>query len=164
ISRVDGPFKVSGRAKYSYDINRPGMLYGKMLRCPHAHARVVSIDTSAAERMPGVRVVKVIENAGGEIRWAGDDIAGVAAIDVPTAEDAVRAIKVQYEVLPHLVTDTDPKAAGAMAKPAAATTQGDPDKAFAQAEVVSEGSYGLPVITHCCLEPHGSVAEWEDEQ
>ena len=164
VSRVDGPFKVSGRAKYSYDINRPGMLYGKMLRCPHAHARVLSIDTSGAQKMPGVKVVKVIETVGGEIKWAGDTIAGVAAVDEPTAEDAIRAIKVQYEVLPHLVTDTDPKAAGEMARPAAATTQADPDKAFAQAEVVSEGFYGLPVITHCCLESHGLVAEWEDEQ
>ena len=68
ISRVDGPFKVSGKAKYSYDINRPGMLYGKMLRCPHAHARVVSIDTSAAEKMPGVKVVHIIQDAGKEIQ------------------------------------------------------------------------------------------------
>ena len=164
ISRVDGPLKVSGKAKYSYDINRPGMLYGKMLRCPHAHARVVSIDTSAAEKMPGVKVVHIIQDAGKEIQWAGDDVVGVAAVDEPTAEDAIRAIKVQYEVLPHLVIDTDPKAAGDMAKPAAATTIGDPDKAFAEAEAVSEGFYGLPVITHCCLEAHGMITEWEDEK
>ncbi len=164
ISRVDGPLKVSGKAKYSYDINRPGMLYGKMLRCPHAHARVVSIDTSAAEKMPGVKVVHIIQDAGKEIQWAGDDVVGVAAVDEPTAEDAIRAIKVQYEVLPHLVIDTDPKAAGDMAKPAAATTIGDPDKAFAEAEAVSEGFYGLAVITHCCLEPHGMITEWEDEK
>ncbi len=164
ISRVDGPLKVSGKAKYSYDINRPGMLYGKMLRCPHAHARVVSIDTSAAEKMPGVKVVHIIQDAGKEIHWAGDDVVGVAAVDEPTAEDAIRAIRVQYEVLPHLVIDTDPKAAGDMAKPAAATTIGDPDKAFAEAEAVSEGFYGLPVITHCCLEAHGMITEWEDEK
>lgn len=164
ISRVDGPLKVSGKAKYSYDINRPGMLYGKMLRCPHAHARVVSIDTSAAEKMPGVKVVHIIQDAGKEIQWAGDDVVGVAAVDEPTAEDAIRAIKVQYEVLPHLVIDTDPKAAGDMAKPAAATTIGDPDKAFAEAEAVSEGFYGLPMITHCCLEAHGMITEWEDEK
>ena len=50
ISRLDGPEKVSGKAKYTYDLKRPGMLYGKMVRCPHAHAKVVSIDTSAAAR------------------------------------------------------------------------------------------------------------------
>jgi xanthine dehydrogenase YagR molybdenum-binding subunit len=162
ISRVDGPAKVSGRAKYSYDIHRPGMLYGKILRCPHAHAKIVSIDVSAAEKIPGVKAVKIIQDKGTEIRWAGDEVAIVAAVDEPTAADAVRAITVKYEVLPHLVVDTDPKAAGENAKPAAASTEGDPDKAFAEADVTVEGFYGLPVITHCCLEPHGTVAEWDE--
>ena len=72
ISRVDGPDKVSGKAKYTYDIKRPGMLYGKMLRSPHAHAKIVSIDTSAAEKLPGVKAVKVIQGPGTEIQWAGD--------------------------------------------------------------------------------------------
>jgi len=60
ISRLDGPEKVSGAAKYTYDLKRPGMLYGKIVRCPHAHAKIVSIDTSAAEKMRGVQGVKVI--------------------------------------------------------------------------------------------------------
>ena len=55
ISRVDGPEKVSGRAKYTYDLHRPGMLYGKVVRCPHPHAKVVSVDISAAEQMAGVK-------------------------------------------------------------------------------------------------------------
>src|SRR5262252_1893213 len=118
VTRLDGPIKSTGRAKYSYDINRPGMLFGKMLRCPYAHARVVSIDISAAEKMAGVKVVKVIAGVGSEIQWAGDDVVGVAAVDESTAEDAIRAIKVQYEVLPHLVTDTDPKGIGDRAKAA----------------------------------------------
>jgi xanthine dehydrogenase YagR molybdenum-binding subunit len=163
ISRIDGPFKVSGRAKYSYDINRPGMLFAKMLRCPHAHAKIVSIDTSAAEKMAGVKAVRIVQPVGAEIKWAGDDIVCVAAVDEPTAEDAVRAIKVQYEVLPHLVVETDPKSAGDRAKQVGDTTEGAPDKAFAEADVVSEGFYGLPVITHCCLEAHGLVAEWPDD-
>ena len=53
ISRIDGPDKVSGRAKYTFDMNRPGMLFGKVVRSPYAHAKVVSIDTSVAEKMPG---------------------------------------------------------------------------------------------------------------
>ena len=53
VSRIDGPDKVSGRAKYTYDINRPGMLYGKVVRSKYPHAKIVSIDTSAAEKMPG---------------------------------------------------------------------------------------------------------------
>src|SRR6266700_3661994 len=129
ISRIDGPFKVSGRAKYAYDIKRPGVLYAKMLRSPHAHAKIVSIDISAAEKMPGVKAVRIIQNVGKEIKWAGDDIVGVAAVDESTAEDAVRAIKVEYEVLPHLVLDTDPRNAGDNAKPAAVITQGDPTAA-----------------------------------
>ncbi|HKP11983.1 MAG TPA: xanthine dehydrogenase family protein molybdopterin-binding subunit [Blastocatellia bacterium] len=164
ISRVDGPQKVSGRAKYSYDINRPGMLFGKIVRCPHAHAKITSIDTSAAERMPGVKAVQVVQEPGAELFWAGASVAAVAAVDEATAEDAARAVKVVYEVLPHLVADKDPKAAGDNARPSAAQVTGDPDKAFAEAELTVEGFYGLPVITHCCLEPHGSVMEWEGEQ
>jgi xanthine dehydrogenase YagR molybdenum-binding subunit len=164
ISRVDGPQKVSGRAKYSYDINRPGMLFGKIVRCPHAHAKITSIDTSAAERLPGVKAVQVVQEPGSELFWTGASVVAVAAVDEATAEDAARAIKVVYEVLPHLVNDKDPKDAGSNARPSAAVTTGDPDKAFAEAELTVEGFYGLPVITHCCLEPHGSVMEWEGEQ
>ena len=61
ISRVDGPFKVSGRAKYTYDYNPKGMLYGAVLRSPHPKARIVSIDTSEAEKMPGVKAVHIIQ-------------------------------------------------------------------------------------------------------
>jgi xanthine dehydrogenase YagR molybdenum-binding subunit len=164
ISRVDGPAKVSGRAKYTADVQPEGMLFGKLLRSPYAHARVTSIDTSEAEKMPGVKGVLVINGPGTEINWTGMEIAAVAAVDEPTAEDAVRAIKVTYEKLPHLVIDTDPKSAGDLAKPAAEQTSGDPDKGFSEAEVVVEGTYGASVITHCCLEPHGSVSQWEDDK
>ena len=108
ISRVDGPSKSSGRAKYTYDYNPQGLLAGKILRCPYAHAKVKSIDTSAAEKMPGVKAVVVIQGPGIEIFWAGDEIVGVAAVDEGTAEDALRAIKVEYEVLPHFVSDAEP--------------------------------------------------------
>jgi len=162
ISRIDGPQKVSGRAKYSFDINRPGMLFGKIVRSPYAHAKVKSIDTSAAERMPGVKALHVVSDVGTEVFWAGASVVAVAAVDEPTAEDAMRAIKVEYEVLPHLVIDTDVKNAGEYAKPANENKVGDPDKGFSEAEVTMEGNYGLPVITHCCLEPHGSVMEWDD--
>src|SRR5215470_1436221 len=84
ISRVDGPEKVSGRAKYTYDVHRPGMLFGKVVRSPYAHAKVVSIDTSAAEKMAGVKAVHIIQKEGTEIQWAGDDIVVVAAVDEPT--------------------------------------------------------------------------------
>jgi xanthine dehydrogenase YagR molybdenum-binding subunit len=108
ISRVDGPSKSSGRAKYTYDYNPQGLLAGKILRCPYAHAKIVSIDTSAAEKMPGVKAIEVIQKPGAEIFWVGDEIVGVAAIDEGTVNDALNAIKVEYEVLPHFVSDAEP--------------------------------------------------------
>ena len=108
ISRVDSPAKVSGQAKYTYDVHRPGMLYGKVLRSPYAHAKLVSVDTSVAEKMPGVKAVHVVQEPGSTIHWEGDEIVAVAALDESTAEDAVRAIKVEYQQLPYLVTDTEP--------------------------------------------------------
>jgi len=108
ISRVDGPIKSSGRAKYTYDYNPQGLLAGNILRCPYAHAKITSIDTSAAEKMAGVKAVQVIQKPGTEIFWAGDEVVAVAAVDEATAEDAVRAINVQYEVLPHFVSDAEP--------------------------------------------------------
>jgi xanthine dehydrogenase YagR molybdenum-binding subunit len=164
ISRIDGPDKVSGRAKYTYDINRPGMLFGKVVRSPYAHAKIVSIDTSAAEKMPGVKAVKIIQEPGKEIQWAGDGIVTVVAETEGQAEDAARAVKVQYEKLPHLVSEQNLAAIPeANRRPPSQGANGDSDKAFKEADVVFEGSYGNEVITHCCLEPHGLVAEWEND-
>jgi len=237
ISRVDSPDKVSGQARYTYDIKRPDMLFGKMLRSPYAHCKVVSIDTSAAEKMPGVKAIEIVAKAGSTIHWAGDEVVAVAAVDEPTAGDAIRAIQVKYQKLSHLVTDHEPPQGagegqgpiswddigdmfdnqvpapqiisqlqqyGISFKPtedelkeakeegapdavldairnatvhpeaagktksnyqkAATQTQGDVDKAFSEAEAVSEGLYGAPVITHCCMEPHGSTSEWIDPE
>src|SRR6266567_7661238 len=108
ITRVDSAVKVSGQAKYTYDVKRPGMLFGKILRCPYAYAKVVSIDASAAEKMPGVKAIHIIQGPNSTIHWAGDEVVAVAAVDEPTAEDAVRAIKVKYQQLPHLVSDAEP--------------------------------------------------------
>ncbi len=166
IKRIDGPDKASGRAKYSYDINRPGMLFGKILRCPYAHARITAIDTSEAEKLPGVKAVRVIRKAGSEVYWAGDEVVGVAALTEEIAQDAIRKIKVEYEHLPHLVNEEDLSQVGDdRKKPAVEQKVGDADKAFQDPDtVISEGYYGLPVITHCCLEAHGEVAEWTDEK
>src|SRR5579862_868944 len=92
ITRVDAPAKVSGQARYTYDTHRPGMLYGKVLRCPYAHAKIVSIDTSAAEKMAGIKAVHIVQGPGSNIHWAGDEIVAVAGIDENAAEDAIRAI------------------------------------------------------------------------
>ncbi|MGZ4788641.1 MAG: xanthine dehydrogenase family protein molybdopterin-binding subunit [Terriglobales bacterium] len=234
-NRVDGPEKVAGHAKYSFDQNPKGLLYGISVRSPYAHCRVKSIDIAAAQRIPGVKAVKVIQKQGTEIHWAGDEIVGIAATSEHAAEDGARAVKIEYEILPHLVLDAPepkpnevaedtgplseddiwdalanqvpanqliprlksdgitfkpeesdlkefkeegapdalvdairnaPQHPGAKPRPkspykrAAEKVQGDPDTAFKEAEVVSEGYYGVPVITHCCLESHGAVMAW----
>lgn len=167
ISRVDGPAKSSGRAKYTLDVNLPGMLFAKMLTCPYAHAKITALDTSAAEKMPGVKGVLVIQGIGKEIQWGGDEIVQVVATTEDQAEDAVRAIKVEFQPLPFCVNEAEmdrAKAAGRAAQPSM-NKVGDPDKAFQDADaVVHEGFYGIPVIVHCCLEPHGHVIQWTGPQ
>ena len=164
-NRLDGPVKSSGRAKYSYDINRPGMLYGKMVFSPHAHAMVKSIDTASAEKMPGVRAVLVMFAPGKEVLWAGQEIVALAAETEEQARDAARAVKIDYEVMPHLVSDATPQKAGAQHTQAGSEAkEGDPDAAMKAAEVTTDGIYGAGVITHCCLEAHGQVAEWQGDK
>jgi xanthine dehydrogenase YagR molybdenum-binding subunit len=165
ISRIDGPAKSGGRAKYTYDINRPGMLWGKVLRCPYAHAKVKSIDISAAKAMPGVKAVRIMADVGKELLWEGAEVAAVAAVSEELAEEAVGKIKVEYEPLPFLVKEEDLSKAEGYTRQPNIRKVGDPDKAFQDPElVVSEGYYGAPVITHCCLESHGNVAEWTGPQ
>lgn len=164
ISRLDGPAKSSGKAKYSSDLNQTGTLYGAILTSPHAHAKITSIDTSAAEKMKGVTAVRPVKKAGDEVQWAGDEIVYLAAEKETTARDAVRAIKVEYEILPHLVREEDLSKAGPRAKAAGEQVTGDPDKAFSEADASIEGFYGIPVLTHCCLEPHGQVVVWKGDK
>jgi xanthine dehydrogenase YagR molybdenum-binding subunit len=164
ISRLDGPEKSTGAAKYSYDMNRPGMLVAKILSSPHAHARVKAIDTSEAERSAGVRGVNVMSPVGTEINWVGWEIAAVAADTEEQARDGLRKIKVEYEVLPHLVKEQDLTKVGNNAKPSAEQTAGDATQAFSGSDVVvSESDFAIETITHCCLEPHGQVIEWEGD-
>ena len=165
ISRIDGPDKVSGKAKYTFDINRPGMLFGKIVRSPYAHAKIVSIDIGAAQKMPGVKAVKIIQGPGTEIKWAGDEIVALTAVDEGAAEDAARAVKIVWERLPHIVNDLDlAKVPKESVNQAADGITGDPDKGFTEAKTVVEGTYGNAVITHCCLESHGQIAEWTDNE
>ncbi|MGH9658628.1 MAG: xanthine dehydrogenase family protein molybdopterin-binding subunit, partial [Bryobacteraceae bacterium] len=162
-NRLDGPEKASGRAKYASDVKPPGMLHAVLLTSPHAHARVTAIDVSAAKASPGVTAVRVISGAGSTVQWAAREIAIVSAATEEQARDAVRKIKVDYEVLPHLVREEDLAKAGPRVKPAGEQIVGDPDKGFREADVTSEGYYAIPVITHCCLEPHGQVSEWKTD-
>src|SRR4051812_2096236 len=93
VQRLDGPEKATGVAKYSYDINRPGMLHAKILRCPYAHARLKNLDTSAAEKSPGFAALHVLARQGQEFFYAGEEIVGLAADTEGHALDALRAIK-----------------------------------------------------------------------
>ena len=162
--RLDGPQKASGRAKYTSDLNMKDLLYGAYLTCPHGHARVTSIDTSDAEKLNGVKAVHVVAEAGKELQWHGQEVAAVAATSEEVAREAVRHIKVAYEVMPHFVNEADLGKAGSRGKAAGEKVTGDPEKAMQDAEAVSEGTYGIPVITHCCLEPHGLVIQWQGDQ
>jgi xanthine dehydrogenase YagR molybdenum-binding subunit len=168
ITRLDGLAKASGKAKYPSDVRPEGTLFGVMLYSPHAHAKVKSIDISAAEQMPGVKAVVAIARADTTLRYHGDDIAAVAAETEEQARDAIRAIKVEYEVLPHVATEPLAMAEGAPevfkngnVQRGRSQTRGTPDDAMAKADVTSEGTYSVPMITHVCLEPHGLTVKWD---
>jgi len=164
-SRLDGPAKASGKAKYAYDVKLPEMLFCAVLTSPHAHARVKSVDTSAAEKLKGVVAVQVCSPAGFEVQWAGTEIAFVSAATEEIAKDAIRKIKVEYEVLPHLVGEEDLGKTGNRTKPAGERINGDPDQAFKESGiVVSEGLYIIPVLTHCTMEAHGQVIAWKGDK
>ncbi len=115
IPRLDGLAKASGKAKYPSDVHPEKMLFGAILYSPHAHAKITSIDTTAAEKLPGVKAIHVVAKAGATLRYQGDFIAAAAATTEEQARDAVRAIKVEYQILPHVVTEEQAMAAGAPA-------------------------------------------------
>jgi xanthine dehydrogenase YagR molybdenum-binding subunit len=173
--RLDGPDKATGRAKYSYDVNPKGLLHAVMLRSSRAHAKIKKLDYSDAEKMPGVKAVFVVAEEGKELFYAGDEILGLAADTEEHALDAVRAVKLEYDDLDFLVTEEDalkspqattvpPIAGNAQnVRPGGARkSDTDVDEAFKSADAVVEGQYGVPVICHQCLEPHGLVAQWDE--
>ncbi len=162
-SRLDGPQKATGAAKYAFDINRPDMLYAKILQCPHGNCKVLEVDTKEAEAMKGVAAVLVEKDARSgalpEITFAGDTVATVAAVTEEIAYEALAKIKVKYEVKPPLMDDRNPaNVSGRESK----TATGDAVAGFAAADTTIEGYYGLACVTHCCLEAHGQVCEWRD--
>jgi xanthine dehydrogenase YagR molybdenum-binding subunit len=161
FKRLDGPAKSTGRAKYSSDTRPKDLLYGAYVTNPHAHARVKSVDTSEAEKVKGVMSVYVAEGAGKELQYQGWEVAAVAATTEEIAREGARKVKVEYEVLPHFVEDHDLAKAGARARQGGERVVGDPEKAFQEAEVTCEGQYGIPVVYHSCLEPHGQIIQWK---
>jgi len=200
--RKDGPDKVAGRAVYTQDVKLPGMLTGRILRSPHAHARILKLDFSAALALPGVKAVISVDDtkgvkhgfvetpryppdqevlARGRVIHVGEEIAAVAAVDDITAQRALELIRVEYEVLPAVF-----EPASAM-KPEAAqihpshpkvrdeltfsniggrttTGWGDVEAGFAESDYVREDRYSSHLRTHGYLEPHVTLAHWENDR
>jgi xanthine dehydrogenase YagR molybdenum-binding subunit len=189
LPRVDAYERVSGSATYSIDVAFPDMLHAAVLRCPHAHARVRRVDTAKAEKMPGVRAVIAAGAPGADIPWypgpqgptsrifdphcryAGEEVAAVAAETPFQAVEAARAITVEYEPLPFVVTAEDALKPGAPAvqeggNAAASPAQdiGDIAKGFAEADVVLEETYRTSCEIHATGEVHGCVARWDGDK
>jgi CO/xanthine dehydrogenase Mo-binding subunit/aerobic-type carbon monoxide dehydrogenase small subunit (CoxS/CutS family) len=184
VRRIDAPSKVSGRLRYAADMTMPGMLHVQVLRSPHAHARIVSIDTAAAEAMdgvegvitcadvPGVDGFGVFVNdqpimARGKVRYVGEAIAAVAAEDPLVAARAAAAIKVVYDALPAVFDPDDAMRPGAPAvhdyAPDNITKHipirvGDVEKGFAESDLVVEETYSTQAIEHAYLEPEAGLA------
>jgi xanthine dehydrogenase molybdenum-binding subunit len=179
--------KATGQYRYISDLSLAGMLVGKVLRSPHPHARILNIDTLRASRLPGVRAVLTAADAPGipfcfgpqrpnmlplqkdRVRFIGDQVAAVAAVDEETAMEALSLIRVDYEELPAVF---DPLEA---MKPDAprihdeegnisfrvVRTFGDLEKGFKEADEIFEDTYSTHSQTHCCLETRCSIAEFD---
>jgi len=188
MRKVDGLAKASGRARYTDDIQFPGMLHGKILRSPHPHARITSIDVTAAERLEGVHAVVtgrdmpipygIIPWTPDEhplcvdrVRYVGDGVAAVAAVDEETANQALELIEVVYEELPAYFTPQEAVAAesgpfvheprkpgrnGNITK-VVRLEFGDVDAGLEDSAVVVEGDYFFEGTTHTPIEPHCAI-------
>ena len=185
--RTDAEARVTGTAKYTYDVAPPGMLWAGILHSPYPHARVKSIDTSRAAALPGVRCILTHDDCR-HIAWNddtplltdiarfhGDEIAAVAAESEAVVADALELVSVEYEELPFVVDPVAALAEGAVeihpgsnpggnrAAPPEEYSRGDVERGFAEAEVVIEARYRTPAAVHNSFEPHGSVAMWEND-
>jgi CO/xanthine dehydrogenase Mo-binding subunit len=185
-SRVDGAERVSGQAIYTADVHLPGMLWGKILRSPHPHARVKKIDVRKAEQRPGVWRILTPGNIprvpffggltpllGETVRFAGEEIACVIAEDKDQAEDALEEISVEYEQLPFVLDPEEALQPGAPQIHASGNLiHGAPDvydrgnliRGFEEAEVIIEDVFRTSAVLHNCMESHGSVALWEGDR
>ena len=185
LPRRDLPEKLTGEAKYTADIRLPGMLHGKILRSPYAHARILAVDAAAAARLPGVHAVLTPFNApDGRVapdvrildtkaRFVGDEVAAVAATDEDTAEEALRLIEVSYEPLPFV---TDPQEAMRSGAPEVheggnlvngkpiTLERGNVEEGFAEADRIFEDEFATPSHSGAALEPRAAIAEWNGER
>ena len=188
LPKIDGYERVSGTAVYPADMVLPRMLHGAMLRCPHAHAVVSSVDVSAAESLPGVRAIisaftpddrstrQYSEYIQTQLfnpvcRYEGEAVAAVAADTPYQARDALRAIRVEYDVRPFLSDERealDPDVHqvhddGNLSGRAGSYERGNVEAGFAEADVVLEEDYRTETQMHAPMEPHGCVANWDGD-
>jgi CO/xanthine dehydrogenase Mo-binding subunit len=186
IARVDGVEKVTGKAKFTGDLVIPGMLHGKILRSPYAHARIKSIDAARAEALPGVAAVLTAADiadikpfysgrpviAIDKVRYTGEPVAAVAAVDLRTAEEALALIHVDYEELPAAVglDAAFGKGAPLVHDDAAGNIcgherveKGNVVQGFAESDAIFEDTFTFPMVYHYALEPHSVIAEFDDE-
>jgi len=189
IPMIDGVAKVTGAAKYADDLTLPGMLYGKILRSPHAHARIIRIDTSRAEALPGVKAVVTGKDAPtrygilplghdetalavDKVRYIGQEVAAVAAVSEAIAEQAIDLIDVQYEILPgYFDAEESMKAESDLIhddKPHNIEREyhhhfGDVEAGFKQAYAIREDRFYAPQVTHAAMEPHSAIASFEPD-
>jgi xanthine dehydrogenase YagR molybdenum-binding subunit len=168
--RVDGRKIVTGQAQYTQDVRLRDMLIGKILRSPHASAEVVRIDLGPAKALPGV--MAAIPLAEGKVRYAGQQVAAIAAVDERTAEKALALISVDYKILPGVVDWEKAKEPGAPevrdGKPNvekfSEAARGDIEKGFKEADIVLERTYRTNFEVHHPTETHASVAAWDGDQ
>jgi len=190
VHNVDGIAKVTGRAEYTFDLVLPHMLYGKILRSPYPHAKILNIDTSRAENLPGVRGVVTGKDTLGvkqgiwrrykelcdeeilareKVRYIGEPVAAVAAVDEDTAEEALDLIEVEYEPLPGVFVPLDAIKEGAPLLHENAERNinvtrhiewGDVDEGFKQADLVREDWFRCSSQAHVCMETHCAVASY----
>jgi len=187
IAMVDSAGKTTGGGKYTDDLIVPGMLIGKILHSPYPHARIKRIDTSRAEKLEGVVAVAIGRDAPTpygilpvghdehalateKVRYVGDNVACVAAVDEATAENALELIDVEYELLPaYFDPEEAMKAESDLIhdnKPHNLEKDyhhvfGDPDKGFAEADHVAEARFIANEVTHAAMEPHCTLAAFE---
>src|SRR3990170_5695954 len=181
LPALDGPAKARGQAQYTADLTLPHTLHGKILRSPYPHARIRSIDTSRAARLPGVRaVITGADTAGvtfgivprahdeyplaiGKVRFAGDAVAAVAAIDEDIAEEALSLIDVEYEILAYVMDPEESMLEGAPVihdgverniSREVHWERGEVDAGFARADLVREDRFVTPAQNHAPMEPH----------
>lgn len=188
LPRVDAREKVTGEAKYAADYSLPNMLWCKLLRSPYPHARILSIDTSKAERLPGVKAVVTAKDFGGwtwgwmpatrdepplavdKVRYMAEAVAGVAAIDEDTAEEACQLIRVDYEELPGVfepeeaMKESAPRVHDYVKNNISVEYHwnfGDVEKAFAESYIVREDRFRTSRATHGYLEPPAILAYYD---